>query len=111
MPVRKPAAAPSAPIPISERHTPPAIVAAGKGELVALETIIKFLCQRPAGMADEPFVVPGELFLAGRAEMTSLMKARGFPLPVSADCPFENFLLLGKVIVQGDAHDGEARDG
>lgn len=111
MPVRKAAPQQAALPSIAERHIPPAILAATRGELVALETIIKFLSQRPPIMADDPFVVPGELFLAGRAEMASLMKARGFPLPVSVDCPYENFLLLGKVIVQGDTHDGEANDG
>lgn len=92
MPVRKSATA---------RQAPPQAPTAAPA-LPALETIAKFLRERPAWRANDPFEVPSELFLAGRAEMKERMKSRGFPLPVSESCPYENFLLLGKIIVQGD---------
>lgn len=92
MPVRKP------------RSAAPAIVRQPQLHPVmpAIETITKVLAARPAYLASEPLEVPGDLFEAGRAEMTDLMKRRGFPLPISADCPFVNFMLLGKVIIQGE---------
>jgi hypothetical protein len=92
LPVRKSVAPRPAP-PEANTLAPP---------LPALETITRFLRERPAWQTHDFFEVPSELFLAGRAEMKERMRARGFSLPVSETCPFENFLLVGKVIVQGE---------
>lgn len=92
MPVRKAA-------PVRPDHLGPRTASAA---MPAIETITRFLSERPAWLLNEYFEVPADLFVAGRTEMKDHMKRRGFPLPVSADCPFENFMLFGKVIVQGE---------
>lgn len=64
----------------------------------ALATITAFLSQRPLWQKGTPFAVPVELYDAGRAEMTAIMKKRGYPLPQSCDYAGEHFLLFGTPI-------------
>lgn len=91
MPALKPVRAPAQPNP-----------APCAPDLPALAVITQFLAKRPCWQAGDPFEVPAELYEAGSDEMRAVMKKRGFPLPISAKCPFENFLLRGAVIVKGE---------